>query len=85
MKKGLVLALMGLGISLMLAGCSTYSGGMGDEYGTTYGTADDLPSPGGFDRAKGKHTWNTTPQARPAPTQNDIGTVPEEEVNTFPR
>ncbi len=80
MKKGLVLAILGMGISLLAVGCSSYRGGTGENYNTTYGTAADLPSPGGTDRAKGTNQFYTLP-----PSDNDISTTPESDINDLPQ
>ncbi len=81
MKKGLVLGIIGLGISLLAVGCSTYSGGMGEDYNTTYGSAADMRSPGGLDRAKGTNSFYTVPPTM----QDDINTVPEADIDSLPQ
>jgi len=81
MKKVLVLGIIGVGISLLAVGCSSYSGGMGEDYNSVYGTAADMRSPGGLDRAKGPNTFNF----RPAVPETNILTEPEADINSNPQ
>ena len=48
---------------LVLAGCSSYQGRVGDDSDTVYGsgTAADLPDPSGLNRAKGTNEFGTLP------------------------
>lgn len=76
MLKYMKLALLFSAALLTAAGCSTYQGGTETPYKTTYGTAAEIPSPSGLDRAMNKNAFeyvpplpytstNTTPEVHP--------------------
>lgn len=52
-------------LGLALTGCTTYQGGTATDSDVTYGTAADMRSPSGMDRAKGTNQFNTLPPAAP--------------------
>jgi len=57
MKKYLLL----LCAALTLVGCRTYQGSPGSDYDTERGTARDMRSPGGLDRARGTNDFPRVP------------------------
>jgi PBP1b-binding outer membrane lipoprotein LpoB len=47
--------------ALTLVGCATYQGSPGSDYDTERGTASEMRSPSGLDRARGTNFQNTAP------------------------
>lgn len=48
--------------ALTLAGCATYQGSPSEDYDTERGSAREMRSPSGTDRARGTNFQNAAPQ-----------------------